>query len=93
MTKPANDTFAPSTRPLVVGMAAFFGVLAAAAGLMWVWFGTKLFFEMVAAGIAYCFLKQTHEPAPRALLFYWPRSSTGALRACGGCDDARYRKR
>lgn len=55
MAKPANVAFSPSTRPLVLGAAAFFGVLAAAAGFMWVWFGTKLFFEMVAAGIAYCF--------------------------------------
>ena len=55
MAKPANDAFSPSTRPLIIGMAAFFGALAAAAGIMWVWFGTKLFFEMIAAGIAYCF--------------------------------------
>jgi hypothetical protein len=55
MAKPADDAFAPSTRPLVIGVAAFFGALAAAAGIMWVWFGTKLFFEMISAGIAYCF--------------------------------------
>jgi hypothetical protein len=55
MAKPANDSFAPSTRPLVLGTAAFFGALAAAAGILWAWFGTKLFFEMIAAGIAYCF--------------------------------------
>lgn len=55
MAKPADDAIGYSTRPLVLGVAAFFGVLAAAAGFMWTWFGTKLFFEMVAAGIAYCF--------------------------------------
>ena len=55
MAKLADDTFAPSTRPLVIGAAAFFGVLAAAAGFMWAWFGTKLFFDMIATGIAYCF--------------------------------------
>ncbi len=55
MAKPANTAVSTSVRPLIIGVSAFFGVLAAAAGMMWVWFGTKLFFEMVAAGIAYCF--------------------------------------
>lgn len=55
MTKPANPALTQSTRPLVLFVAAFFGLLAAAAGLMWAWFGTRLFFEMIAAGIAYCF--------------------------------------
>jgi hypothetical protein len=55
MAKPANQAFPSSTRPLVIGVAALFGALAAAAGVMWAWFGTRLFFEMVAAGIAYCF--------------------------------------
>ncbi len=55
MGKPAGDTFQLSTRPLMIGMAVFFGALAAAAGIMWGWFGTRLFFEMIAAGIAYCF--------------------------------------
>lgn len=55
MAKTANDDFAPSTRPLLFGAAVFFGALSAAAGIMWAWFGTKLFFDMIAAGIAYCF--------------------------------------
>jgi hypothetical protein len=55
MAKTAGHAVAPSTRPLIVGAAFFFGALAAAAGIMWAWFGTKLFFDMVAAGIAYCF--------------------------------------
>jgi hypothetical protein len=55
MAKPASTEFTPSTRPLLLGTAAFFGVLAAAAGFMWAWFGTKLLFDMIAAGIAYCF--------------------------------------
>jgi len=54
MAEPVSPTFV-STRPILIVAAAFFGVLAAAAGFMWVWFGTKLFFEMIAAGIAYCF--------------------------------------
>lgn len=55
MAKPASESVSPSTRPVLIGAAAFFGVLAAAAGIMWFWFGTKLFFDMIAAGIAYCF--------------------------------------
>lgn len=55
MAKPVDTAFTPAIRPLLLGAAAFFGVLAAAAGFMWAWFGTKLFFDMIAAGIAYCF--------------------------------------
>lgn len=55
MAKTTHDTLAVSTRPLLVGAAVFFGVLTAAAGFLWFWFGTKVFFDMVAAGIAYCF--------------------------------------
>lgn len=55
MVKPADNTATLSVRPLVIGAAALFGALAAAAGILWVWFGTTLFFEMIAAGIAYCF--------------------------------------
>lgn len=55
MAKTANDAFALPARPLVLGVAVFFGALLAAAGIMWAWFGTKLFFDMIAAGIAYCF--------------------------------------
>jgi hypothetical protein len=55
MAKPVHNTATISTRPLVLGAAAFFGALVAAAGSMWAWFGTRLFFEMISAGIAYCF--------------------------------------
>jgi len=55
MARPADEAFAPSTRPILIGAAVFFGALTAAAGLMWTWFGTRLFFEMIATGIAYCF--------------------------------------
>ena len=55
MAKPSGVTLQPSTRPLVIGIAAFFGALFAAAALMWMSFGTKVFFDMVASGIAYCF--------------------------------------
>lgn len=55
MAKPVSAEVQPSGRALVIAAAAFFGILAAAAGFMWFWFGTKVFFDMVAAGIAYCF--------------------------------------
>lgn len=55
MAKTASETSSQSLRPVLIGVAALFGALAAAAGFMWLWFGTKLFFDMVAAGIAYCF--------------------------------------
>ena len=55
MAEPVHTAFTPSTRPLLLGAAVLFGVLVAAAGFMWSWFGTKVFFDMVAAGIAACF--------------------------------------
>jgi hypothetical protein len=55
MAKSSGVTLQPSSRPLVIGIAAFFGALFAAAALMWTWFGTKVFFDIIAAGIAYCF--------------------------------------
>ncbi len=55
MMKSSGATLHTSTRPLVIGGAVLFGALFAAAGLMWVSFGTKVFFDMVASGIAYCF--------------------------------------
>lgn len=55
MAKTAPRTPPVSTRPLLLGAAIFFGALTAAAGFLWFWFGTKVFFDMVAAGIAYCF--------------------------------------
>jgi hypothetical protein len=55
MAKSSGATLHASTRPLVIGVAAFFGALFAAAALMWMWFGTKVFFDMIASGIAYCF--------------------------------------
>ncbi len=54
MDRPA-ETASFSQRPLMFAMAALFGALFAAAGFMWAWFGTKVFFDMIAAGIAYCF--------------------------------------
>jgi hypothetical protein len=54
MSLPA-ETPGPALQPFVAGVAAVAGALLAAAGLLWFWYGTQLFFEMVAAGLAYCF--------------------------------------
>jgi hypothetical protein len=41
-------------RPLLA-VAAMFGVLVALSGLLWAHYGTAVFFDMIAAGIAACF--------------------------------------
>lgn len=55
MAKTTSANLPISMRPLLLGAAIFFGALTAAAGFLWFWFGSKVFFDMVAAGIAYCF--------------------------------------
>jgi hypothetical protein len=41
---------------VIVWSAATFGALAvAAAAALWIYYGTAVFFEMIAAGIAACF--------------------------------------
>jgi hypothetical protein len=40
---------------LVLAVAAALGVAVAAAAVLWVHYGTAVFFEMIAAGIAMCF--------------------------------------
>ena len=52
----------PATPPraraasLIVWSAATLGILAvAAAAALWIYYGTAVFFEMIAAGIAACF--------------------------------------
>lgn len=44
----------PVSRPLLA-VAALFGAMAAAAAILWVHYGTSVFFDMIAAGIAACF--------------------------------------
>jgi len=48
----ANESL--SSRPLVV-VAAVAGVLIAATLALWAHYGTAVFFEIIAAGIAACF--------------------------------------
>lgn len=50
----ANDARRPASRPLLA-VAVVFGVLFAATLLLWAHYGTAVFFDMIAAGIAACF--------------------------------------
>jgi hypothetical protein len=42
-------------RPLVLAAAAGLGALLAATLALWAWYGSAVFFEMVASGFATCF--------------------------------------
>jgi len=48
------DAAPPMARPLAA-LAIAGGVLAAAGGALWAYYGTTVFFEMVRAGWAACF--------------------------------------
>ncbi len=53
----ASDALPPSRRlpvALVVGLVAASGLLVAA-GWLWLSYGTAVFFEMIASGVAACF--------------------------------------
>jgi hypothetical protein len=39
----------------LVGLATLGAVLLAAAATLWAYYGTAVFYEMVVAGLAYCF--------------------------------------
>jgi hypothetical protein len=42
-------------RPAVWASAAVVGALAAATALLWIHYGSAVFFEMIMAGLAFCF--------------------------------------
>ena len=44
----------PSSRPLLL-VAGLLGALLAGTLLLWTWYGTAVFSEMVLAGLAACF--------------------------------------
>ncbi len=54
MPMPAIANAPLSSRPLLV-LAAFAGLLVAATLVLWAHYGTAVFFEIIAAGIAACF--------------------------------------
>ena len=56
MTATAHSSRAASTRRMaLVGIGTFLGVLLAAALVLWVKLGSAVFFELIVAGIRYCF--------------------------------------
>ncbi len=54
MTEAAPSRSAASWRPLAVTAGAA-GVLIAGTLALWAYYGTAVFYEMIAAGIAMCF--------------------------------------
>ena len=59
---PAQNEMLSATQPkarvasVIVWSAALLGALAlAAAAVLWIYYGTTVFFELIAAGIAACF--------------------------------------
>ena len=54
MPMPAVANTPPTSRPLLV-LAVIGGVLVAATLALWAHYGTAVFFEIIAAGIAACF--------------------------------------
>jgi hypothetical protein len=54
MTDAATVTTRRSWRPLAL-IAGAAGVLMAATLTLWAYYGTAVFYEMIAAGIAMCF--------------------------------------
>lgn len=50
-----NIAAAPTSRPILIGLALFCGAVFAATLALWVHYGTAVFFETIAAGIAACF--------------------------------------
>ena len=53
MPETASVSTPPLSRPLVI-IAAAVGILLAGTVALWAHYGTAVFFEMVAAGIAAC---------------------------------------
>jgi hypothetical protein len=55
MPEVAADTPHVAARPVVLALALLFGVLIAATLALWAHYGTAVFYEVIAAGIAACF--------------------------------------
>lgn len=41
--------------PLLLIVSAVCALLLGVAATLWAWYGSTVFFEMIAAGLAYCF--------------------------------------
>jgi hypothetical protein len=52
---PVNDLLPPQQRRVAIGLGVAVAALLLTAVLLWAHYGTTVFFEMIAAGIAACF--------------------------------------
>jgi p-aminobenzoyl-glutamate transporter AbgT len=52
-----NTVLASPSRlsPVFIALAAFLAVLLASAATLWAYVGPTVFYEMIVAGLAYCF--------------------------------------
>jgi hypothetical protein len=41
--------------PVFIALSVFFAILLASAATLWAYFGPAVFYEMIVAGLAYCF--------------------------------------
>ena len=55
MPEVAADTPRFAVRPIVLALSLLAGVLIAATLALWAHYGTAVFYEIIAAGIAACF--------------------------------------
>jgi hypothetical protein len=51
----SSDVGRSASRPVLLGLAAVAGVLAAGTAALWMHYGTAVFYEMIVAGINACF--------------------------------------
>jgi hypothetical protein len=55
MPEIVSSTLRTTSRPLVLAAAVAAGMLLAAALALWAYYGSTVFYEMIAAGLAACF--------------------------------------
>jgi hypothetical protein len=52
---PETVAAARTPRPLVLALAGTLGLIFAGTAALWAHYGTAVFYEMILAGLAYCF--------------------------------------
>ena len=55
MPEIVSSSLRPTSRPLALAAAVAAGMLLAAALALWAYYGSTVFYEMIAAGLAACF--------------------------------------
>jgi hypothetical protein len=51
----SQATTHPASRPVLLAAGAMAGVMVAATGALWAYYGTAVFYEIILAGLAACF--------------------------------------